>query len=278
MLLPSLISPVIAIMVATCGTWLVYKITARVADSFKHSRFRWGQIGSASLISLAHGTNDAQKTMGVITLALIAAGAWTDTKSVPIWVRVTCATAIAAGTYLGGWRIIRTLGKGLVDIERPQGMAADSSSAAVILASSQMGFALSTTYVATGSILGTGLGRRAEVRWKVAGRMVAAWTITFPSAGAVGALMWVIGNALGGLAGPLIVVAMLVALSVWMWSRARQNVVDHTNVNREWAPAQPGHRRVRRHPEPAPERPPEPGPEPATVRRSDVIAFREARR
>ena len=149
-LLPSLVSPLIAIMVATCGTWLVYKITAHVANSFKHSRFRWGQIGSASLISLAHGTNDAQKTMGVITLALIAAGAWTDTTSVPIWVRVTCALAIAMGTYLGGWRIIRTLGKGLVDIERPQGMAADSSSAAVILASSQMGFALSTTYVATG--------------------------------------------------------------------------------------------------------------------------------
>ncbi|MGV1008223.1 MAG: inorganic phosphate transporter [Dermatophilaceae bacterium] len=236
-LLPSLLSPLIAIMVATTGTWLVYKIIAHVAESFTHSRFRWGQIGSASLISLAHGTNDAQKTMGVITLALIAAGVWTDTKAVPVWVRVTCALAIAAGTYLGGWRIIRTLGKGLVDIERPQGMAADSSSAAVILASSHMGFALSTTYVATGSILGTGLGRRAEVRWKVAGRMVAAWTITFPSAAAVGAVMWFIGNAIGGLAGPLVVVAVLIALSVWMWSRSRVNAVDHTNVNREWAPA-----------------------------------------
>ena len=84
--------------------------------------FRWGQIGSASLVSLAHGTNDAQKTMGVITLALIAAGHWSDTGGVPLWVKVACASAIALGTYIGGWRIIRTLGKGLVEIEpRPRG-------------------------------------------------------------------------------------------------------------------------------------------------------------
>jgi PiT family inorganic phosphate transporter len=233
-ILPSLFAPVIAVIVAATGTWLVYRVTAHVADKFKESRFRWGQIGSASLISLAHGTNDAQKTMGVITLALIAAGTWTDTKSVPVWVRVTCAVAIALGTYLGGWRIIRTLGKGLVDIQRPQGMAADSSSAAVILTSSQLGFALSTTHVATGSILGTGIGRRAEVRWRVAGRMVAAWTITFPSAAVVGGLMWVIGNAIGGLAGALVVTALLVGLSTWMWLRSRQAPVDHTNVNVEW--------------------------------------------
>ena len=173
-IMPALLSPVIAVVVSTIGTWLIYKITAGVAQRFQEAGFRWGQIGSASLVSLAHGTNDAQKTMGVITLALIGAGQWSDLTAVPLWVKVTCAVAIALGTYLGGWRIIRTLGKGLVEISSPQGMAAESSSAAVILASSQMGFALSTTHVATGSILGTGLGRRAEVRWGVAARMLVA--------------------------------------------------------------------------------------------------------
>src|SRR4051812_12738377 len=167
-ILPALLSPVIAGVVAAVGTWLIYKITIRAAQRFTNNGFRWGQIGSASLVSLAHGTNDAQKTMGVITLALIAAGDWHDTKSIPLWVKICCAVAIAAGTYLGGWRIIRTLGKGLVDIAPPQGMAAQSASAAVILASSQLGFALSTTHVATGSIIGAGVGRPgALVRWAV---------------------------------------------------------------------------------------------------------------
>jgi PiT family inorganic phosphate transporter len=104
--------------------------------------------------------------MGVITLALIATGDWTDTKNIPLWVKIACALAIAIalGTYLGGWRIIRTLGKGLVEIAPPQGLAAESSSAAVILASSHLGFALSTTHVATGSILGSGVGKPAPGR------------------------------------------------------------------------------------------------------------------
>jgi hypothetical protein len=134
-------------------------------------------------VSLAHGTNDAQKTMGVITLALIAAGYWTNPDSIPSWVKVTCALAIALGTYFGGWRIIRVVGKGLTDIAPPQGMAAQSAAAAVILASSHLGFALSTTQVATGAVIGSGrrpTGR--PVRWRIAGHMVAAWMITMPSA------------------------------------------------------------------------------------------------
>src|SRR4051812_22853159 len=201
-ILPALLSPVIAGVVAAVGTWLIYKITIRAAQRFTNNGFRWGQIGSASLVSLAHGTNDAQKTMGVITLALIAAGDWHDTKGIPLWVKAACALAIASGTYLGGWRIIRTLGKGLVEISPPQGLAAESASAAVILSSSQLGFALSTTHVATGSILGTGLGRPgAQVRWAVAGRMVTAWLITLPAAAVVGGVMWWIANLLGGLPG-----------------------------------------------------------------------------
>src|SRR5258706_11754618 len=131
----------------------------------------------------------------------------------PCWVTAPCALAIALGTYLGGWRIIRTLGKGLVEIAPPQGMAAESASAAVILASSQLGFALSTTHVATGSILGTGVGKPgALVRWRVAGRMVAAWLITLPAAAIVGAIMWWIGHLIGGFAGALVIFVILLGL------------------------------------------------------------------
>jgi PiT family inorganic phosphate transporter len=234
-LLPAVMSPVIAAVVATVGTWAVYRVTAGVAARFTGSGFRWGQIGSASLVSLAHGTNDAQKTMGVITLALIAAGDWTDTKNIPFWVKVACAVAIALGTYLGGWRIIRTLGKGLVDIAPPQGTAAQSASAAVILASSHLGFALSTTHVATGSVLGSGIGRPgAHVRWRVAGRMVAAWLITLPAAAIVGAAMWWTAHLIGGLAGAVAVVAVLLAATVAIWLRSRRTPVGHQNVNDDW--------------------------------------------
>lgn len=238
-ILPALVSPVIAGAVAALGTWLIFRVVAGVAERFTETGFRWGQIGSASLVSLAHGTNDAQKTMGVITLALIAGGEWTDTKNIPFWVKLSCAVAISAGTYLGGWRIIRTLGKGLVEISSPQGMASESASAAVILASSHLGFALSTTHVATGSILGTGVGKKgAEVRWNVALRMVAAWMITLPAAAVVGAVMWFIGHLVGGLAGAIVVFLILVAFAVYMFVRSRSQPVHAGNVNDEWeAPA-----------------------------------------
>jgi PiT family inorganic phosphate transporter len=238
--LPALMSPVLAALVACAGTWLVFRLTRSVPQMFADRGFRWGQIVSASLVSLAHGTNDAQKTMGVITLALIATGSWTDTSAVPFWVKLACATAIALGTYLGGWRIIRTLGRGLVEISSPQGMAAESASAAVILASSHLGFALSTTHVATGSILGTGLGRPgAQVRWRVAGRMALAWCITLPAAAVVGAVMWWVGHLVGGVAGGLVITLVLVALAGFMFLRSRRTPVSAGNVNDEWdaAPA-----------------------------------------
>ena len=186
---PALLAPTIALIVATVGTWLVYRVIRRAPEKRTEAGFRYGQIGSASLVSLAHGTNDAQKTMGVIFLALISYGAASSTDTMPpLWVIVSCAVAIAAGTYVGGWRVIRTMGKGLVEIKSPQGFAAESSTATIILLSSHFGYALSTTHVATGSILGSGVGKPgAQVRWGLAGRMVTAWLITLPSAGIVGA-------------------------------------------------------------------------------------------
>ena len=168
-IVPAGLSPIVAALVAGTGTWMLYRISRNLTEGARSHGFRIGQIGSASMVSLAHGTNDAQKTMGVITLALIVNKSISATSGAPFWVILACGLAIAAGTYVGGWRVIRTLGKGLVEIEPPQGMAAESASAAVILLSSHFGYSLSTTHVATGSIIGTGLGKKgAEVRWNVA--------------------------------------------------------------------------------------------------------------
>ncbi len=239
-ILPALFAPVIAAIVACVGTWLVHKVTLGIAKKYADSGFKWGQIGTASLVSLAHGTNDAQKTMGIITLALIGSGHWTDTKAIPFWVKLSAASAIALGTWLGGWRIIRMLGKGVVEIAPAQGMAAQASAAATILSSSALGFALSTTHVATGSVVGSGLPRinGQKVRWGVVGRMVLGWLITLPAAGLSAAIMLWIGNAIGGLGGAIVVFVILVAFSSYMWIRSRHNAVGHHNVNDDWEPGQ----------------------------------------
>jgi inorganic phosphate transporter, PiT family len=242
--LPAVLSPVIACLVAAAGTWLLYRISRSLTAGARSHGFRIGQIGSACMVSLAHGTNDAQKTMGVITLALIANGTLAAKSNAPFWVVVACALAISIGTYLGGWRVIRTLGKGLVEIESPQGMAAESSSAAIILLSASFGYSLSTTHVATGSIIGTGLGKKgADVRWNVAGRMATAWVFTLPAAGLVGAGAYELAHGIGGSAGVIVDLLALVALSGVIYWRSRATKVDHSNVNDEWsggvAPAEP---------------------------------------
>jgi len=232
--LPAVFAPVVAGLVAGLGTWVVFKIVTTVPEQRRDAGFRWGQVGSASLVSLAHGTNDAQKTMGVITLALVAYGSWTNLLAVPLWVKVACAIAIAAGTWVGGWRVIRTLGKGLVEIKSPQGMAAETSSAVIILSSSHLGMALSTTQVASGSILGSGVGRRVPVRWGVFGRMVVAWLLTLPSAGLVGAACWFIANGIGGVLGVIVVSGILVLGAAYMFLRSRRSSITPDNVNAEW--------------------------------------------
>ena len=206
-------------------------------------RLPLGPDRDASLVALSHGTNDAQKTMGVIALALITTGHLTgDVKNdgLPFWIIFSCALAIGLGTYIGGWRVIRTLGKGLVEIESPQGFAAEASSAAIILSSSAAGMALSTTHVATGSILGSGVGKPgAEVRWAVAGRMAVAWLITLPAAGLMGALSYWLSHGVesltgSDLAGDGLIFVILCALSFYIWWRAQQQKVDSSNVNADW--------------------------------------------
>lgn len=235
-IVPAVVAALLATLVGAVGTWLVYRTTRGVAEKRTERGFRRGQIGSASLVSLAHGTNDAQKTMGVIFLALMSYGAVSTTASVPpLWVIVSCAVAMAAGTYLGGWRIIRTLGKGLAEIKPPQGMAAESSSAAVILLSAHFGYALSTTQVATGSVLGSGVGKPgAEVRWGVAGRMVVAWLVTLPLAGLVGAFTYGLVHFIGGYPGAILGFALLWLTATAIWLRSRRAPIDHTNVNADW--------------------------------------------
>jgi PiT family inorganic phosphate transporter len=189
--LPALVAPIVAGVVAFVATRLAYAITRDPATGrgLGRGNFRYAQIFSSSLVALAHGTNDAQKTMGVITLTLIATGAQAVGTGPEFWVIAACALAIALGTYTGGWRIIKTMGTGLTDIKPAQGFAAETSTAATILASSHLGFALSTTQVASGSVIGSGLGRKgASVRWRTAGRIALGWLLTLPAAAAVGAV------------------------------------------------------------------------------------------
>ncbi|MFE1883961.1 inorganic phosphate transporter [Streptomyces diastatochromogenes] len=230
-LIPAVVSPVVAGVAALIATYLAYRLTERARRESVTKGFRIGQIASASLVSLAHGTNDAQKTMGVITLTLISAGALGHEAGPPVWVIGAAGLAIGLGTYLGGWRIIRTMGKGLTEIQSPQGFAAETASTTVILTSAHLGFALSTTQVASGSILGAGLGRRlAEVRWGVAGRMVAAWLITLPAAALVGGLAASVVKH-GGNAGTAVIALVAVALATVIVLASRRNPVHANNVN-----------------------------------------------
>jgi PiT family inorganic phosphate transporter len=239
-LLPAVLSPIIAIFIAAIGTMSLFRISRSIRERNRTTGFRIGQIGSASMVSLAHGTNDAQKTMGVITLALIAHGTVAPGAKAPIWVIISCAVAISAGTYVGGWRVIRTLGKGLVEIDSRQGMAAESSSAATILLSSHFGYSLSTTHVATGSILGSGVGRKgAEVRWSVAGRMAIAWVVTLPSAALVGAGSEALARGAGTF-GVIVVALAMVVICGGLFLASRKSAVKASNVNDDWDDARGG--------------------------------------
>jgi PiT family inorganic phosphate transporter len=154
-LAPSIAAPIFALVIAAIATALSRRLSVKSDDSTKSMGMKAGQIGSSAMLSIAHGTNDAQKTMGVITLALIANGTLAANGATPKWVVLVCGLAIGLGPYIGGWRIIRTMGQGFTKLSPTQGFASQITSSAVILSSSHFGMPLSTTYVATGSILGS---------------------------------------------------------------------------------------------------------------------------
>ena len=162
------------------------------------------------------------------------AGTIAKGDSTPDWVIIACALAISLGTYMGGWRIIRTLGKGLIEIESPQGFAAEATSAAVILSSTHFGIPLSTTQVCSGSVVGAGVGRAQPVRWKVFGRMVVTWVVTLPAAAGVGALTYWVVDSIGGDAGVVIMSIALAAYCLGIYLLSRKSAVNATNVNDAW--------------------------------------------
>jgi PiT family inorganic phosphate transporter len=228
-LVPAIVAPLVAGLVAAIATIVVYRLKKAADPRVSHTGFKVGQVASASLVSLAHGTNDAQKTMGIITLALITSGSLAPGSGPPTWVIVSAGLAIAAGTYLGGWRITHTMGRGLTTIEPAQGFAAQTSTATAILASSHLGFALSTTHVASGGIMGSGLGRdRHGVNWGTMGKMAAGWLFTLPAAGIVGALAgkWASTGAVG-----IIGVATIgIAVSIGIWILARREPIKPEHI------------------------------------------------
>ncbi|WP_370418662.1 anion permease [Streptomyces sp. QH1-20] len=229
-LIPAVVAPVVAGLATVLATRLTYRLARDTDPEASAKGYRAGQIASAALVSLAHGTNDAQKTMGIITLALISGGALGADADPPMWVIASAGIAIALGTYLGGWRIIRTLGKGLADIQPPQGFAAQTGAAVTILASSHIGFALSTTQVCSGAVMGAGMGRKGGVvRWSTAGRMIAAWGLTLPAAGLVGAGAALLADQ--GDWGVATVAVLAVAACGAIWLASRRKPVTHDNVN-----------------------------------------------
>ena len=238
---PAVLAVLICGGVAALGTFAAYLMIRFIGQRQARAGYRYGQIGSAALVSLAHGTNDAQKTMGIIALALISTGHISATNFyVPFWVKFVCAAAIALGTITGGWRIINTIGNRITSIESPQGFAAAAASGSVILASSYYGYPLSTTQVVSGGVTGSGLGKRQPVHWGVVGQMVTAWIVTIPAAGIVGAAAWEIADIFGNNSdvGCIVIVGITIVIAAALWTISRRTAVtakdlDRTNVTPE---------------------------------------------
>jgi PiT family inorganic phosphate transporter len=225
-LIPAVIAPILAFIVGGIAIVICYRIVGSQRPGPVIRGFRLGQVASGGLLALAHGTNDAQKTMGVITLALVANGDISANNfHVPTWVVISAASAIALGTYSGGWRIIRTMGSRIIRMDPAQGFSAQGAGAAVILASTHFGFPLSTTQVIAGGVMGAGAGKRlSAVRWGVAGNIAAAWVLTLPAAAAIGAAAYGVTRLFGtGAAGPVVVAAVgLAATALALVRRAQQ--------------------------------------------------------
>jgi PiT family inorganic phosphate transporter len=212
--IPGLLAPTLAFAVAGLSILIAYRVVGRQKPGVVTRGYRLGQLVTGSLFSLAHGTNDAQKTMGIITLALVAHGDLSGDFHVPTWVVVSSATAIALGTYFGGWRIIRTMGSRIIKMDPAQGFSAQGAGAAVVLSASHLGFPLSTTHVISGGIMGAGAAKRlSAVRWGVAGNIVMAWVLTLPCAAVIGGAAYGLSSLFGnGALGVVIVLLMVIGL------------------------------------------------------------------
>jgi PiT family inorganic phosphate transporter len=189
-LLPGLVSPAVGFAGAFLLIVVIYRLFFRVSPGVAHRGFRLGQLVTGTWVAFTHGANDAQKTMGVIALALYTNGNISSVY-VPTWVKIAAGLTIAAGTYAGGWRIIRTLGQRIYKMQPEHGFAAQLSAGMTLWTGTQYGFPISTTHVVTGAVLGAGATRRfSAVRWGLAGNIVVAWVLTLPAAGLVAAAFY----------------------------------------------------------------------------------------
>jgi len=221
-LVPAAVAPVLAFIVAAVAILIIYRMVGNLRPGPVNRGYRLGQLVSGSMFSLAHGTNDAQKTMGIITLALIAHGNLpSDSFDVPFWVIASSATAIALGTYTGGWRIIRTMGSRIIKMDPAQGFATQGAGAAVVLTATHLGFPLSTTHVISGGVMGAGAAKRlSAVRWGLAGNIAIAWVLTLPAAALIGAIVYGVSSIFGsGALGPFVIALALLGLLVAAFGR-----------------------------------------------------------
>jgi PiT family inorganic phosphate transporter len=221
-LVPGIVAPILAFTAAAAAILVIYRMVGNVRPGPVNRGYRLGQIVTGSLFSLAHGTNDAQKTMGIITLALIAHGDLpADSFDVPFWVIASSAAAIALGTYSGGWRIIRTMGSRIIKMDPAQGFSAQGAGSAVVLTATHLGFPLSTTHVISGAVMGAGAAKRlSAVRWGLAGNIAVAWVLTLPAAAFIGGLVYAVSSVFGGGAlGPIVVSVAVIGLIASIFAR-----------------------------------------------------------
>jgi PiT family inorganic phosphate transporter len=189
--LPAVVSPAIAFACAFALLIGIYWLFVRVTPGVASRTFRLGQLGSGTWVAFTHGANDAQKTMGVITLALVTSGHQAKFDHIPVWVIVSAGVSMGLGTYVGGWRIMRTLGQRLYSMEPAAGFSAQATAGLTIYVATHYGYPLSTTHVISGGVLGAGATKRlSAVRWGIAGNIVVAWLLTIPAAALIAAALY----------------------------------------------------------------------------------------
>jgi inorganic phosphate transporter, PiT family len=223
-LLPALIAPLAAFLLGGMLIVVIYRLLGRRRPGPVTRAFRNGQIISGGLLALAHGANDAQKTTGVIMIALIANRTLGASAAPPLWVVSGAAAAIALGTYSGGWRVMRSTGARIIKMDAAQGFSAQSAGASAILVSTLLGFPISTTHAISGGVMGAGAAKRVSaVRWGIAGNIVIAWFLTLPAAAAIGAAAYWVARIFGtGALGPVLVSLGALALIAAAFMRRTQ--------------------------------------------------------